>query len=117
IYNVGELDNINFNRETRLQVATVQSMYRRIFSGENPPPKVTSYDLIIVDEAHRGYTLDRETPDDEDFVLNQRDYQSKYRQVIDYFLAVRIALTATPALHTTEIFGAPVFKYGYRAVS
>ena len=27
---------------------------------------------------------------------------------------MRIALTATPALHTTEIFGTPVFKYGYR---
>lgn len=25
-----------------------------------------------------------------------------------------IALTATPALHTTEIFGKPVFKYTYR---
>ena len=27
---------------------------------------------------------------------------------------VKIALTATPALHTTEIFGQPVFKYTYR---
>ena len=114
IYNVSGIDEVDFQRETRVQIATVQSMYRRIFIGESPPPKVTDYDLIIVDEAHRGYTLDRETPDDEDFFLNQRDYQSKYRQVIDYFLAVRIALTATPALHTTEIFGTPVFKYGYR---
>ena len=27
---------------------------------------------------------------------------------------MKIALTATPALHTTEIFGQPVFKYTYR---
>jgi type I restriction enzyme R subunit len=34
--------------------------------------------------------------------------------VVEYFDAVKIALTATPALHTTEIFGQPVFKYTYR---
>jgi type I restriction enzyme R subunit len=33
--------------------------------------------------------------------------------VLDYFDATRIALTATPALHTREIFGAPVFVYSY----
>ena len=45
---------------------------------------------------------------------DQRDYQSKYRTVVEYFDAVKIALTATPALHTTEIFGQPIFKYTYR---
>ena len=30
------------------------------------------------------------------------------------FDAVKIALTATPALHTTEIFGKPIFKYTCR---
>lgn len=114
IYNISGIEDVNFRRETRVQIATVQSMYRRLFSGENIQPKVTAYDLIIVDEAHRGYTLDRDFSEDENFFQNQRDYQSKYRQVIEYFLAVKIALTATPALHTTEIFGAPIFKYGYR---
>jgi type I restriction enzyme R subunit len=42
------------------------------------------------------------------------DYVSKYRKVIDWFAAVKIGLTATPALHTTEIFGPPVFTYSYR---
>lgn len=45
---------------------------------------------------------------------NQDDYISKYRTVIEYFDAVKVALTATPALHTTEIFGKPVFNYSYR---
>ncbi|WP_421981326.1 hypothetical protein [Roseibium sp.] len=31
------------------------------------------------------------------------NYQSAYRQVLDYFAAVKIALTAAPALHTREI--------------
>lgn len=45
---------------------------------------------------------------------DQDDFRSKYRAVIDYFDAVKIALTATPALHTTEIFGKPVYSYDYR---
>ena len=52
--------------------------------------------------------------EDEVLYRNQEDFQSKYRAVIDYFDAVKIALTATPALHTTEIFGAPVYTYDYR---
>ena len=33
---------------------------------------------------------------------------------LDHFDAVKIGLTATPALHTKESFGAPVFSYSYR---
>jgi type I restriction enzyme R subunit len=75
---------------------------------------VSDYDLIIVDEAHRGYMLDKEMGDDEVLYRNQDDFKSKYKAVIDYFDAVKIALTATPALHTTQIFGAPVYEYSYR---
>ena len=113
IYNVGKLGEKNFSRETRLQVATVQSMVKRILYDDSSFG-VTDFDLIIIDEAHRGYILDRELADDEIFFRDQSDYQSKYRSVIEYFDAVKIALTATPALHTTEIFGKPIFKYSYR---
>ena len=66
---------------------------------------VSDFDLIIVDEAHRGYILDKQMTQEEMLYNNQKDYISKYRYVIDYFDAVKIGLTATPALHTTEIFG------------
>lgn len=33
--------------------------------------------------------------------------------VVEYFDAVRIGITATPALHTSEIFGEPIFQYTY----
>ena len=91
-----------------------QHLESRILFLVDRIPGVTDYDLIIIDEAHRGYILDRELADDEILFKDQSDYQSKYRAVIDYFDAVKIALTATPALHTTEIFGKPVFKYTYR---
>jgi type I restriction enzyme R subunit len=51
---------------------------------------------------------------DELLYRSQTDYVSKYRMVIEYFDAVKIALTATPAMHTTDIFGKPVFEYSYR---
>ena len=115
IYNIKGLDDKSIDRETRIQVATVQSMVKRIlYNDEDTMPAVTDYDLIIIDEAHRGYILDKEMGDTEILYRDQLDYQSKYRAVVEYFDAVRIALTATPALHTTEIFGQPVFKYTYR---
>ncbi len=99
----------------RVQVATVQAMIRRIFDDpEAARPTPGTYDLIIVDEAHRGYTLDAELREEDLSFRNLEDYLSAYRKVLDYFDATKIALTATPALHTREIFGAPVFRYGYR---
>ena len=115
IYNIKGLEDKVIDKETRIQVATVQGMVKRIlYQDGETMPAVTDYDLIIVDEAHRGYILDRDMGDDELLYRDQKEYQSKYRAVIDYFDAVKIGLTATPALQTTEIFGQPVYKYTYR---
>lgn len=115
IYNIKGLDDKSIDKETRIQISTVQGMVKRIMYNDGESmPAVSDYDLIIVDEAHRGYILDKEMDEEEILWRNQRDYQSKYRSVIEYFNAVKIALTATPALQTTEIFGQPVFKYTYR---
>ena len=88
-------------------------MKRTILTNE-PDLMPGAFDLIVVDEAHRGYILDREMTEEEILFDNQEDYMSKYKQVIEYFDAVKVALTATPALHTTEIFGEPVYTYSYR---
>ncbi|MCD7810940.1 MAG: type I restriction-modification system endonuclease [Ruminococcus sp.] len=115
IYNIKGLDDKTIDKETRIHIATVQSLVKRIVYNEGDTmPSVTDYDLIVVDEAHRGYILDKELSDSEFLYRNQDDYISKYRTVIEYFDAVKIGLTATPALHTTEIFGKPVFTYSYR---
>lgn len=99
----------------RVQVATVQAMIRRVFDDPDAiRPTPGTYDLIIVDEAHRGYTLDAELREDDLGFRNLDDYLSAYRRVLDFFDATKVALTATPALHTREIFGAPVYHYSYR---
>jgi len=115
IYNIKELSDKEIDRETKVHVATVQSLIKRVLYNEGETiPAVSDYDLIIVDEAHRGYILDKEMSDDELLYRNQEDYASKYSAVIDYFNAVKIGLTATPAVQTTQIFGQPVFNYTYR---
>jgi type I restriction enzyme R subunit len=57
---------------------------------------IHAFDIIIVDECHRGYTSKE---------------SNIWRDTIKYFDAVKIGLTATPALHTVSYFGEPVFKY------
>lgn len=116
IYDLKEVDKADIESTTKVNIATVQGLMHSIMYPTNPSdvPNVGQYDCIIVDEAHRGYTLDRELGDDSLPYKNQNDYLSKYRRVIDYFDAIKIGLTATPAPHTIEIFGKPIFTYSYR---
>lgn len=115
LYDIKDLGEKEIEKDTRVHIATVQSLVKRILYNESDTNLgVSDYDCIIVDEAHRGYILDKEMGEDETFYRNQDDFRSKYRAVIDYFDAFKIALTATPALHTTEIFGKPVYTYDYR---
>ncbi|WP_079242483.1 type I restriction-modification system endonuclease [Chryseobacterium indologenes] len=113
IYKIEEMKNVFPEMETRLHFATVQSMVKRLFYNENPLP-IDTYDCIIIDEAHRGYTLDLEISEEDLSFKDENDYIGQYKKVIEYFNAYIIGLTATPALHTTEIFGKPVHNYSYR---
>ena len=113
IYDIKELGDMAPEAETRVQVATVQAMVKRIFQSDKPMP-VDQFDCIIVDEAHRGYTLDQEMGEGEMEVRDAGQYLSSYRRVLDHFDAVKVGLTATPAKHTSEIFGKPSYTYSYR---
>ncbi len=98
---------------TFVYVSTIQRMARNLFGAEAAFAQSASdpdleadadkldipihgFDLVIADECHRGYTF-QET--------------SLWRDTINHFDAVKIGLTATPAPHTTALFGAPVFRY------
>jgi type I restriction enzyme R subunit len=115
IYGIKELGEREVESDTRVHIATVQAMVQRLLLGsEEDKPTVDTYDLIVVDECHRGYLLDRELSERELRFRDFNDYVSKYRRVLEMFDAVKIGLTATPALHTVSIFGQPVFVYSYR---
>jgi type I restriction enzyme R subunit len=57
---------------------------------------IHAFDLVLVDECHRGYTAQE---------------LGIYRETINHFDGLKIGLTATPAAHTTAVFGPPVFRY------
>lgn len=116
IFDIKELKDAEPDRDTKVHIATIQGMVKRLLYPADNSPTLTAgqYDCIVVDECHRGYLLDREMSEAELTFRDLNDYVSKYRRVLDFFDAVKVGLTATPALHTTEIFGDPVFTYSYR---
>ncbi len=116
VFGIKELDEQKPDADTAVHIATIQGLVQRVLypAEDTAPPAVDQYDCIVVDECHRGYTLDRDLSDTELGFRGFDDYISKYRRVLDYFDAVKVGLTATPALHTTQIFGKPIFTYGYR---
>ena len=114
IFGIKEIDDAQPQADTMVHIATVQGMVKRVFHSDDTATPVDAYDCIVVDECHRGYLLDREMSEPAAEFRDQSDYISKYRRVLDHFDAVKIGLTATPALQTTQIFGAPVFTYSYR---
>src|SRR6266567_1096738 len=98
---------------TFVYVSTIQRMARNLFGAEGCFAQsggdteaeadadkldipIHPFDLIIADECHRGYTAQE---------------MSVWRDTLNHFDAIKIGLTATPAAHTTAVFGAPVFRY------
>lgn len=100
---------------TFVYVSTIQRMTMNLFGSDGSitdqegmeeynidaekfktPIPIHAFDVIIADECHRGYTS-KET--------------NIWRNVIDHFDAVKIGLTATPALHTVSYFGEPIYRY------
>jgi type I restriction enzyme, R subunit len=116
IFGLKGLETAKPEPETKVHICTIQGLVKRILYTDDvsEAPSIDQYDLMVVDECHRGYLLDRELSDAELQFRNEDDYISKYRRVLEYFDAVKIGLTATPALHTVSIFGDPVYKYSYR---
>lgn len=98
---------------TFVYVSTIQRMTINLFGWENAFHQnqsdpdleeeadrldipIHGFDLIIADECHRGYTA-KET--------------ATWRKVMDYFDAVKVGLTATPAPHSLSLFREVICRY------
>jgi type I restriction enzyme R subunit len=95
---------------TFVYVSTIQRMARNLFGARLLHPEggdteaeadadkldipIHAFDVIIADECHRGYTAQE---------------MSVWRETLNHFDAIKVGLTATPATHTTALFGPPVF--------
>lgn len=98
---------------TFVYVSTIQRMCINLFGWESAFPQsggdsddesdaqkldipIHAFDVIIADECHRGYTSSE---------------TAIWRSVLDYFDAVKIGLTATPASHTLAYFRDVIYRY------
>ncbi len=83
IYGIKELKEAAVDAGTKLHIATVQALVKRVLFAEDDAsiPPVDQYDCIVIDECHRGYLLDRTMSDDEIRFRDESDYISKYRRV------------------------------------
>jgi type I restriction enzyme R subunit len=90
---INDLEEGKLNAATRLHICTVQELMRSVLHAPANVTSIDQYDLIALDECHYGL---------------------RYRQALEHFDAIKIALTATPTLHTVDIFGEPLFNYSYR---
>src|SRR5258707_3128165 len=104
VFGLKKLADVTPDTDTKVHICTIQGLVKRVLYGadNSDAPPVDQYDLIVVDECHRGYLLDREMSDAELSFRGQADYISKDRRVLEYFDAVKIELTAAPALRRTE---------------
>lgn len=104
-YALGNLDTPDGAIDARVQIATVEDMAARLFRSDDALRlPIDTFDCVIVDECHRSANLERDP----------NAYLSKYRRLLDYFDALTLGLTATPALHTSAIFGEPIYRYRFK---
>ena len=110
IYNVQKLGAAGLDKDTQVVVATIQRVFSVLTGNDlpeddeetstfestgtgterlvtyNPAIPIDSFDLVVTDECHRSI-------------------YGTWRQVLEYFDAFTVGLTATPSLHTLGFFG------------
>ena len=76
IFGLKGLGDIKPDSETKVHICTIQGLVKRVLYNEDASeaPPVDQYDLMVIDECHRGYLLDREMSDAELGFRNQDDY-------------------------------------------
>ena len=67
LFGMKGLEDIKPDPETRVHICTIQGLVKRVLYNNDPAdvPPVGQYDLMVIDECHRGYLLDREMSDAE----------------------------------------------------
>lgn len=102
--NINKIKNRTADKSKEIQFALYQSM-----TGDTEEKKLYKkysrdyFDLIIVDECHRGSAKD----------------DSAWREILDYFnTATKVGLTATPKetkeVSNIDYFGKPIFTYSLK---
>ena len=76
IFGLKGLNDVAPESETKVHICTIQGLVKRVLYAEDTSdtPPVDQYDLMLIDECHRGYLLDREMSERELEFRSQEDY-------------------------------------------
>ena len=79
VFGLQDLKQVLPDSETKVHICTIQGLVKRVLYANDPAtvPPVDQYDLLLIDECHRGYSLDREMLDAELSFRSQDDYVAR----------------------------------------
>lgn len=125
LYNVQRLTSNNIDPVCRVTISTIQRVYSMLRGEElaEDLDEVSGFEVSAVDGRVREVAYNSAIPIEEfDFVITDECHRSIYnlwRQVLEYFDAYLIGLTATPSKQTIGFFNQNlVMEYGHdRAVA
>ena len=110
VYNVQHLTSNAFDPVCRVTISTIQRLYSML-RGEELDPELEEYstfDLSTADARTREVAYSPDFPIETfDFIITDECHRSIYnlwRQVLEYFDAYIIGLTATPSMQTFGFF-------------
>lgn len=110
LYNVQHLKSSNLESVARITICTIQRLYS-ILRGEELPEdidEISTFEISSADQRPKEVAYNPNVPIEAfDFIVADECHRSIYnlwRQVLDYFDAFLIGLTATPSQHTIAFF-------------
>ncbi len=126
LYNIQRLTSNTFDPVNRVCISTIQRIYSMLKGDEEYDPELeelSHYELAHVEEKPREVEYNPRIPIETfDFIITDECHRSIYnlwRQVLEYFDAFIIGLTATPSKQTLGFFNQNlVMEYNHdRAVA
>ncbi|MBI2927887.1 MAG: DEAD/DEAH box helicase family protein [Verrucomicrobia bacterium] len=125
LYNVQHLTSNKLDPVARVTISTIQRLYSMLRGEELPEEmdEVSGFELAAADDRPRAVAYNPALPIETfDFIVTDECHRSIYnlwRQVLEYFDAHLIGLTATPSKQTIGFFNQNlVMEYGHeRAVA
>ena len=110
LYNVQLLQSSSIDPVSRVCIATIQRVYSMLRGEELDPEaeELSGFDLASTRHSQQTVEYNRNFPIEEfDFIITDECHRSIYdlwRQVLEYFDAFLIGLTATPSTQTIGFF-------------
>jgi type I restriction enzyme R subunit len=125
VYNVQHLTSNKLDDVCRVTICTIQRLYSMLRGEELPEDadELSTYEIGSADDRPKDVAYSAAIPIETfDFIVTDECHRSIYglwRQVLEYFDAHLIGLTATPSKQTVGFFGQNlVMEYGHeRAVA